>query len=105
MKLEEQLTQEELVKSFEIVNDAFQEYAKVNIDDKKPYREISFILLDLPDTKYGEYLTKVYRRYVAFEEDNNISLLLSSSCIHLTNEMGERYYKQYKQPILAPEPI
>ena len=105
MKLEEQLTQEELVKSFEIVNDAFKKYVNVNRDDKKPYREISFILLELPDTEYGEYLTNQYRRHVAFEEDNNISLLLSSSCIHLTNEMGERYYKQYKQSILATEPI
>ena len=105
MKLEKQLTQQELIKSYEVINDAFQKYAKVNRDDKKQYREISFILLDLPDTEYGEYLTKDYRRYVAFEEDNNISLLLSSSCIHLTNEMGERYYKQYKQSILAPKPI
>lgn len=105
MKVKEQLTQEELVKSFKIVNDAFQKYAEVNRDDKKPYREISFILLDLPDTEYGEYLTKDYRRYVAFEEDNNISLLLASSCIQLKDEMGERYYKQYKQSILAPEPI
>ena len=102
---EKKLTQQELIKSYEIINDAFQKYANVNRNDKKPYREISFILLGLPDTEYGQYIINQYRRYVAFEEDNNISLLLASSCIQIKDEMGERYYKQYKQSILAPEPI
>ena len=33
---EKKLTQQELIKSYEIINDAFQKYANVNRDDKKP---------------------------------------------------------------------